>query len=268
LKDRNYYEILDRYSFRAAFVVCLLAAGYWGVVASDRYVSEAHILVPRSEASSASSMDISTMMASGGSMAKADQMLLRDRLLSVDMLNRLESALGLRAHFSDRKRDILSRMWSEDLSLEWFHYHYLSRISVEYDDYAGVLVIRAEAYDPKMAHAITSLLVEEGELYAELLDMKARRDALLKYLAPQAPAIAEVEMQIAAVQKRLSQKSARPVTHGNLATRRLNVFQAPTVPEYPLEPRRVYNIVIFTLIALVLAGVVRLLAAVIRDHKD
>ena len=201
-------------------------------------------------------------------MGKTDQMLLRDRLLSVDMLNRLNAVIDLRAHFSDRQRDILSRMWAPDISLEWFHYHYLSRVSVEYDDYAGVLIVRAEAYDPAMAHAIATLLVEEGELYAELADMKARRDALLKYLAPQAPAIAEVEMQIAAVQKRMTQKSTRPPTRGNLLTRRLSVFQAPTFPEYPLEPRRFYNIVIFVLIALVLAGIVRLLAAVIRDHKD
>jgi capsular polysaccharide transport system permease protein len=45
-------------------------------------------------------------------------------------------------------------------------------------------------------------------------------------------------------------------------------LQSPSMPDYPLEPRRIYNIVAFTLAALLLAGIVHLLAAIIRDHRD
>ena len=195
-------------------------------------------------------------------------MLLRSYLLSVDMVNRLDQALDLRAHYSDRQRDILSRMWAPDISQEWFYRHFLSRVGVEYDDYSGVLVLRAQAYDPQTAHAIATMLLEEGERYTLIAELKARRNALLRNLAPQAPAIVDLEFQIAATESRIARERARPRRAGELVTSKLTVLQAPTLPQYPLEPRRMYNIVIFVLIALVLAGIVRLLAAIIRDHKD
>jgi len=124
---------------------------------------------------------------------------------------------------------------------------------------------------------------------------------------PNSPNITELNMQIAAVEKQIGQEQARLVSpNGKMlnsiveefqrlqmnaefaqdvyktalvalekgrieATRTLkkvSVLQAPTEPQYPLEPRRMYNTVVFILVALLLAGVVQLLAAIIRDHKD
>jgi capsule polysaccharide export protein KpsE/RkpR len=259
---------IPRHTTRATLLACALAVVYWGVLASDRYVSEAHIVVPRIDVAGAPSMDLGTFLTGATGGGRADQLLLRSYLLSVDMLNRLDKTLGLRAHYSDTQRDLLSRMWSADISQEWFYRYFLSRVSVEYDDYSGVLVLRAQAYDPQTAHAIVFMLLEEGERYTLIADLKARRNALLRTLAPQAPAIVDLEFQVAAAEQRIARERARPVKPGNLVTSKLTVLQAPTLPQYPLEPRRMYNIVIFVLIALVLAGVVRLLAAIIRDHKD
>jgi capsular polysaccharide transport system permease protein len=50
--------------------------------------------------------------------------------------------------------------------------------------------------------------------------------------------------------------------------KKVAILQSPSMPDYPLEPRRIYNIVAFTLAALLLAGIVHLLAAIIRDHRD
>ena len=81
------------------------------------------------------------------------------------MLKKLDAALDLRSHYSDSRWDFASRMLFKDASIEWFHRHYLSRVSVEYDDYAGVVRISAQAYDPKTAQAIASMLVKEGERF-------------------------------------------------------------------------------------------------------
>ena len=259
---------IPRHTTRVTVIACALAVLYWGFLASDRYVSEAHIVVPRIDVGGAPSLDLGSYLTGATGGGRSDQLLLRSYLLSVDMVNRLDKALDLRAHYSDRRRDILSRMWAPDISREWFYRHVLSRVSVEYDDYSGVLVVRAQAYDPQTAHAIVTMLLEEGERYALIADLKARRNALLRNLAPQAPAILDLDFQIAAAEKRIAQERTRPSKPGELVMTKLNVLQAPTLPQYPLEPRRMYNIVIFVLIALVLAGIVRLLAAIIRDHKD
>ena len=259
---------VPRYTTYATLIACTLAVLYWGALASDRYVSEARIVMPRSEVGGAPSLDLGSLLTSSVGGGRSDQLLLRDYLMSMDMLNRLDKALDLRGHFSDRKRDILSRMWSRDVPQEWFYRHFLSRVGIDYDDYAGVLVIRAQAYDPKMAHAIDAMLVDEAERYAQIQDLKARRSLLLRYLAPEAPAISDLDFQIAAAEKRIAEERKNPAAPGSVFPMKLSVFQAPTLPEYPLEPRRIYNIVIFVLVAFVVAGIVRLLAAIVREQKD
>jgi capsular polysaccharide transport system permease protein len=44
--------------------------------------------------------------------------------------------------------------------------------------------------------------------------------------------------------------------------------QAPTLPEYPARPRRLYNSLVFTLAAFAAAAVALLLVSVVRDHID
>ena len=351
-----------------ALCASLLAAFYWGVIASDRYVSEAHVLIQRTDMAASQALDFGSLLAGGDGISRADQMLLRDRLLSVDMLLQLDRDLNLREHYSSHEHDLLSRMFFKDASLEFFHKHFLSRVSVEYDEYAGVLIIQAQAYDAVMAQRITKALVHEGERYMntlghqlaqeqvnflekqvkersehalnarqrvlsfqnakglispqsaaenlagvvnkleeQLTELSARKTALLGYLAPTAPAVVEVDLQIQAVEKQIKTEKARltsakgqslnktveeyqrleleaqfqqdayksalvALEKGRVeATRTLKkvlVLQSPSMPEYPLRPRRLYNIATFILGALLLAGLVQLLASIVRDHRD
>ena len=354
--------------FGFTVLLCLLAAIYWGVIASDRYVSEAHVIIQQTEMPMNQSMDISTLFGGSGGASRADQMLLRDHLLSVDMLTTVDAGLGLKEHYSDRRRDPLSRLWSADISQEWFHWYYLSRVSVEFDDYAGVLIIRSEAFTPDKAHALTSLLVQEGERYMNLMarrlaqeqlsfvekqvnqmndrliqarqavlayqnkrnlvspqgtvenlfgiinqlegqltTLKTQLDALLGFQNARSPAVIELNLQIAAVQKQMTRAQARLTSSERQTLNRaveeyqllemnagfaqdlyktalaalekrrvdaartlkmVSVLQSPTHPEYPLQPRRIYNTVVFVLGAFLLAGIVSLLSAIIRDHRD
>jgi len=352
----------------AAVIVSLLAAVYWLWIASDRYVSEAHVVIQRTDLASGQSMDFSSLLGGAINGSRADQLLLRDHLLSIDMLKKLDAELNLRDHYSDRRRDPLSRMWDQDAFIEWFHRYYLSRVSIVFDDYAGVLMIKAQGYDPKTAQAITTQLVQEGErfmnglahslaqeqvaflekqveksnvraiqarqavlsyqnkkglvspqattenmagivakLEAQRSGLETQRSALAAYLVPKHPSIIQLNQQIAAVEKQITQEQAKlaspsgatlnrtveefqrlqmeaafaediyktmlvALEKGHIeATRtikKVSVFQSPTHPEYPLEPRRFYNTLVFMLVALLLAGVVHLLAAIVRDHKD
>lgn len=354
--------------FGIAIITSLLAAIYWMAFASDRYVSEAHVIIQRTELAAGQAIDFTTLLGGAANGSRADQLLLRDHLLSIDMLKKLDAALNLRAHFSDSQRDPLSRMWFKDASMEWFHQHYLSRVSVEFDEFAGVLMIKAQGYDPKTAHAITSLLVKEGErfmndmarnlaqeqvtflekqvaqmysramqarqavlnyqnkkglvspqataenisaivakLEARRTELETQRSALQAYLVPDHPNIIQLNQQAAAIEKQIAQEEGKLVSpNGKTLNRtveefqrlemeagfakdiyktalialekgrveavrtlkKVSVLQTPTQPEYPLEPRRYYNSLLFMLVALLLAGVVHLLAAIVRDHKD
>lgn len=354
--------------FRAAFIAILGAILYWGIFASERFVSEAHVIIQRTDLSSGQSVDFSSLLSASGQGNRADQMLLRDHLLSVDMMHKLDKQLALREHWSQWQRDPLARLWTKNASQEALHAHYLKRVSVEYDDFSGVLVIKAQAYEPAMAQAIANSLVSEGEkamnelsrrlaqeqvdflttqveemsqralltrqellnfqnenglaspeakaeglttvinqLEAQLTDLRARRSVLLGYLTESAPGVVEVDLQIAAVRKQIQEEQSRltsptgdtlnatveefqrlqmvaefaqdiyrsslvALEKGRLEAlrnlKKVSVLQAPTLPEYAKEPRRLYNIIVFTLLTLLLTGVLHLLAAVIRDHRD
>lgn len=360
--------IFRRGIISVAIIASLLAAVYWLLLASDRYVSESHVIVQRTDIAGGQTMDLGSLLTGGAPGSRADQLLLRDHLQSVDMLRKLDAALGLRDHYSDKGKDFFSRMWRQDASMEWFHRHYLTRTSIEFDDYDGVLVITAQAYDPKKAQAITAMLVQEGErfmnkmaqdlaqaqvsfleqqvvvlnersnrarravlayqdrkglvspqataesitaivarLEAQRTELQTQRSSLLTYLVATHPNVVMLNQQIAAVEKQLEQEQSRlaapsgrtlnrtveefqrlemeaafaqdmyrtalvALERGRVeATRtikKVSALQAPTLPEYAIEPRRWYNTLVFLLVALFLAGVLHLLATIVRDHTD
>jgi len=353
--------------YSLALVFSLMAAGYWLIIASDRYVSEAHIIIQRTDLAAGQVVDFSNLL--GGSMgSSADQLLLRDHLLSIDMLLALDAKLDLRNHYSNWRRDPLSRIWSATAPIERFHGYFQSRVSVDFDEYTGILVIKAQAYDPDTAHAIASLMVAEGErhmntmahdladeqvrflerqvaemndramrsrqlliafqnenslaspqnaaqtlesiigsLEAQLTELHTRKTAMLGYLMPGSPGVRELELQIAATEKQIKREQKRLASpEGNTlnsaieafqrlemeaafaqdvyktslvalekgrieATRTLkkvSILQSPSMPEAAVQPRRIYNTIVFLLLSLMVAGVLNLVAVIIRDHRD
>jgi capsular polysaccharide transport system permease protein len=326
------------------------------------------VLVQRTELSTGQTFDLSSLLSGGGTTNRTDQMLLRDHLLSVDMLKILDAKLKLRQHYSDPSHDIIARMWYRDPQIEWFHDYFLSRVSVEFDEFSGVLVIKSQAFDRETAHAITSTLVSEGErfmngiahslaesqvvflerqvnllgdralrarqqllayqnrkglaspqtaaetvsaivarLQAQRSELETQRASLQAYLVPTNPQVVQVNQQIAAVERQIAAEQGKLTgTAGNTlnktveeyqrleiqatfaqdmyktaltaleqgrieATRTLkqmSLVQAPSRPERSVEPRRGYMSLVFLLVALLLAGVVQLLMAIVRDHKD
>jgi len=362
--------ITKRPVLAAAAVGMLLSVLYWGFYASDRYISEAHVIIQSTQIDNGQGFDLGSLLGSANAGNQPDQLLLRDYLLSLDMLKKLDARLHLREHYGDPRHDLLSRLWSwrGGVSVEKFHAHYLDRVSVEYDDYAGVLVIKSQGYDPQTAHAITSALVSDGEQFMDALahslaqdqvdflakqigdinqttmvarqallayqnrhglvspqgttenlaaivngmesrlsDLQASRAAMLGYLMPTSANVVEANLQIAALEKQIASEKARlaapqgPTLNRTVeeyqrlemeagfaqdlyktaltalekgrfeaarTLKKMSILQAPTLPEYPLEPRRLYNSVVSILVVLLAAGIVHLLAAIIRDHKD
>jgi len=350
-------------------VLFLLFATYWLFLASDRYVSTAHIVVQRTDLSGGGGVDFASLLSgSGGGINRQDQLMLRDYLLSVDLLQKIDADLHLRSHFSNWNRDPISKLWYENAPIEWFHDYYLSRVSIEIDDFTGLLVINAQAFSPDMAYNIGQVLVREGDIFmnktanglaliqveflekqvaqmhakflvarqallsyqnqkgllapmaaaesivaivaklqANLSELQTQRSALQAYLVPTHPSVVQLNQQIEAVEKQIGQEkrnlaspSGQPLNKtveeyqrleqeagfaeaiyktalsglesGRIeATRTIKkiiVTQAPNLPEYPREPRRIHNTLVAFISLLILLGILQLLLAVVQDHKD
>ena len=164
--------------FRFIFLLTVLGVVYW-CIASDRYVSEAVVLVQNTETGGASSPSDLLSMFSGCSGNKADQLLLIEFLTSLDMLNKLDAELDLRGHYSDTNVDIISRLWSKDISTEWFYKYFKNRVTVAYDEYSGVVRISAQAFDSETATKIATLLVQNGEEFMNKLSHKIADEQVL-----------------------------------------------------------------------------------------
>ncbi|WP_018954485.1 chain-length determining protein [Thioalkalivibrio sulfidiphilus] len=347
-----------------ALVAILLSSVYWAFIASHRYVSQANVVMQSAQISTPG-VGIAAILSGAGS---NELLILRDHLQSVDMLRRLDAALDLRNHYSQRHIDRLSRLAVADVPMEDFHRYYLRRVSVDLDEYAQVLRVKAEAYDPEIAQAIVVLLLREGELHmnrmaqrlaaeqvkfieaqvdelsvrlakardalldyqnemglvsptatvesisaviasleGELARLNARRTALGASQSERSPEMVSLRNEIEAVRNQISIERARLAAQTgdtlNLLSaeyetlnlqvefardmyanalaalentrveaarslKQIAVLQEPTHPEYPTEPRRVYNITVFTILALLAGLIAHLLAAIVRDHRD
>jgi len=148
----------------AALIFSLLSAIYWLFIASDRYVSEAHVIVQQTEIGGGAEASLTSLLTGASTGNRSDQLILRDYLRSVDIVRKLDQELKLSAHYSTWTIDPFSRM-SSDPAIEKLHKYYLSRVSIEYDEYTGVLIIKAQGFDPDTAYRINQALVREGEAF-------------------------------------------------------------------------------------------------------
>ncbi|MGF6572923.1 capsular polysaccharide transport system permease protein [Paraburkholderia sp. GAS333] len=154
---------------RLMVIFAILSVPYWLFVASDRYVSQATVLVQRTDQVDGPTV---ALPAGAGAPNSADQLLLREYLLSDDMLDKLDAKFDLRSHFSNARRDPISRMWFKSAPHEWFYQYWLNHVDIEYDDYAGVLRIKVEAYDAATAKSIADMLVQLGEAHMNAMGHK------------------------------------------------------------------------------------------------
>ena len=146
-----------------------------------------------------------------------------------------------------------------------------------------------------------------AKLEGELSDLQTRRNGLLGYLMPDSPGVKELDIQIAGTRKQIERERKRLASSdGNMLNRTLeeyqglemqaqfaqdlyksaltaleqgrveatrtlkkvSILQSPNLPEYALEPRRIYNSIVYLIVSLLLAGLVNLIVIIIRDHRD
>ncbi|MFU8814643.1 MAG: chain-length determining protein, partial [Pseudomonadales bacterium] len=357
-------SLLQKHPYWLAVLIAIVGAGgYWWLWATDRYVSEANVVL-QSARMAQPEFSMSSILGGGSS---NDLLMLRDHLRSVDMLRKLDTALDLRNHYASNHIDALSRI-AADAPMEHLHRYYLKRVSVEIDEYAHVLRVKAQAYDPQTAHAIATLLLEEGEAHmnalghrlaaeqvrfieTQVLDLRARLDAAMETLlayqneqglvsptgtvasvsavvaalegelaslkaqrsalgasqSERAPEMVRLTSQVNALERQIALESARLAASNGGSLNRLSadfetlrlqvdfaremyasaltalestrveaarslkqvsILQSPTVPEYATEPRRLYNLTVFALMALLAGLIAHLLTAIVRDHRD
>jgi capsular polysaccharide transport system permease protein len=154
---------------------------YYGLVASDVYVSESRFLV-RSPQHQAPSGLVGQLLQTTGLTphAQDDTYSVRDYILSRDALKELDQKLDVRKSFSNPDVDLFDRFpglgWSR--SFEKFYLYYGKHVSVEYDPVSSISILSVRAFTAEDAHRINRTLLDLSERLVNTLNDRSRRDLI------------------------------------------------------------------------------------------
>lgn len=152
---------------------------YFGLYASDIYISESRFVVRTPDQKSASPL---TALLKGTDFTRSqdDSYAVRDYVQSRDVLKILNSKLALRDHYISAEHDLLSRFagldWDD--SFEAFHRYYNKRVLVQLDETSSISAVTVRAYDAEMARRINEELLVHAEQLVNQLNNRARTDMI------------------------------------------------------------------------------------------
>ncbi len=171
-----------------------LAAVYYLLIASPRYVSEAHFVVRSAQVSQPSAVGLALNVA-GFSMGMNEAFAVHEYLSSRDSLKEIQKKFDLRAILGRRGADPLSRYprpW-DGKSEEALYKAYLRFLTIGYDSGTGISTIKVEAFTPGEAHALNRALLDSGEALINQLNERASANAVRDAERDRAVAVAAAD---------------------------------------------------------------------------
>lgn len=174
-----------RKRFNAVFLITvflptLIALVYYGVMASDVYISESRFVVRSPQRGAPTGL--SALLASAGiSRSHDDTYTVHGYILSRDALKELEKGVQLREAYSQRDIDVFSRFpgLSWDNSFEAFFRHYTDHIAIAYDTASSITTLEVRAFTPELARSVNELLLQMSERLVNNLNDRSRQDLIV-----------------------------------------------------------------------------------------
>jgi len=185
-------RLLRRFDMVFAFTVLLptaLAAAYFGLIASDVYISEARFVVRSPQRQVATGLG-ALLQSTGFSRSQDDTYSVHDFIRSRDALHELDNKLKVRAAYSNAAVDRFNRFPSldNDTSFEALYKHYLKHVAIDYDTVSSISVLRVHSYTADDARNTNEMLLQMGERLVNNLNTRSRQDLIQ---------VAETEVRVA-----------------------------------------------------------------------
>lgn len=164
------------------FLLCVMVPGvlagcYYGLFATDVYVSESRFLVRGPQAKGGIGVE-ALFMGAMGSRAPDEASSVHDYVLSRDALRVVDAAMDLRRAFGKPSIFLLSRFpWIDgDSSFEALFRYYLTKVSFNVEPASGICVLTTSAFDRAEALRMNQILVEACERFVNELSKQSRED--------------------------------------------------------------------------------------------
>ena len=178
----------------------LLAAIYYLLIASPRYVSEARFIVRAPAQTQPSALGVA-LQGVGLPGAQTDAFAVHEYIRSRDGLSDLGRRYDVAAVLGRPGADILSRYprpW-DSRTFEGLHRGYQRFVTVGYDSTTGISTLRVESFSPEEAAGMAEALLQGGERLVNRLNVRAATDAV----AAAEQAQAEARTRLDTAQQRL-----------------------------------------------------------------
>ncbi len=159
-----------------------LAILYYGLVASDIYISESRFVVRSPQKPAQMGMVGELLQNTGLGHAQDDTYSVKDYILSRDALAELDKTLKVRERFGTLSIDLLNRFPGLRLSdsFEELYLYYGGHVGVDYDASSSISTLTVRAFSAEDAHQINQKLVEMSEALVNTLNDRSRAD-LVKF---------------------------------------------------------------------------------------
>ena len=157
----------------------MLAAVYFGLIASDVYISESRFVVRSPQRQAPTGLG-ALFTGTAFSRSQDDTYSVHDFVLSRDALKELDDQLGVRKAYSSKDADFINRFpgldWDD--SFEAFHRYYRNHVTIDYDTVSSITILRVRAFTGDNAKKINDLLLKMGERLVNNLNNRSRQDLI------------------------------------------------------------------------------------------
>lgn len=162
--------------FAIVVIPTVLALIYYGLWASDRYVSQSLMTVRSAEAQIASAFG-GLLGSLGANPGAIDGYVVQEYVQSRELVTKLQDQLDLRSLYGVPEADAVSRL-PEDASMDDLYDYYLDRIEVYFDSTANVVHLEVQAYRPEDAKKIAAAIVRLSDDMVNRISQESRQDAV------------------------------------------------------------------------------------------
>jgi capsular polysaccharide transport system permease protein len=197
--ERRLFHI-NRVFLLSVVLPTMLAIIYYGLIASDVYISDSHFIIRSSQRQSSSSGGLGAFLQVAGlSRSLDDTHTVNDFMLSRDALSQLDQHLGLAQSFSSSTVDRFSRFggldW--DTSFEALLKYYQKKVTIDLETTSSISTLMVRAFSPEAAYQINAMLLNMGEELVNKLNERSRQD-MIRFATAEVKQ-AEVQVKAAAL---------------------------------------------------------------------
>jgi capsular polysaccharide transport system permease protein len=159
----------------------LLSILYFGLFASDVYISDSRFVVRSPERPTASTLGL-LLKGAGFSNAGEENYAVQEYIESRDALAVLNRGGSFAKAYSDSRIDLAHRYnaFGMDGSFEELYKYFADVVSAKHDPSTSVTTLTVRAYNPKTAHDVSVQLIQQAEALVNRLNERGRRD-LIRY---------------------------------------------------------------------------------------